>query len=183
MAEPKVGDRISLDAKKVGQPRRGGCRPGRPRRAVRRAPRDRVGRRRASVLAPGAGVLLVEGVPASPKGNGGRSPRRRPRLRQAGEGQEGKRSKSIASDSPGQGPVSAPWDTMALVKRGLAGLAIVLVSAAAAVRAHGAMRRRSSRATTCRTATRAARSGSSATSGGRHLLPHGGPLRRQAVRA
>jgi len=61
MAEPKVGDRISLDAKKVGQPRRGGV--------VKDVRRGLSGVRleiewddgARSVLAPGAGVLLVEG--------------------------------------------------------------------------------------------------------------------------
>ena len=67
MAEPKVGDRISLDAKKVGQPRRGGV--------VKDVRQGLSGVRleiawddgSASVLAPGAGVLLVEG---RAKGNG-----------------------------------------------------------------------------------------------------------------
>ena len=67
MAEPKVGDRISLDAKKVGQPRRGGV--------VKDVRRGLSGTRleiewddgARSVLAPGAGVLLVEG---RAKGNG-----------------------------------------------------------------------------------------------------------------
>jgi len=61
MAEPKVGDRISLDAKKVGQPRRGGV--------VRDVRQGLSGVRleiewddgMRSVLAPGAGVLLIEG--------------------------------------------------------------------------------------------------------------------------
>lgn len=67
MAEPKVGDRISLDAKKVGQPRRGGV--------VKDVRQGLSGVRleiewddgSASVLAPGAGVLLVEGR-AKPNG-------------------------------------------------------------------------------------------------------------------
>jgi hypothetical protein len=67
MAEPKVGDRISLDAKKVGQPRRGGV--------VKDVRQGLSGTRleiewddgARSVLAPGAGVLLVEG---RAKGNG-----------------------------------------------------------------------------------------------------------------
>jgi hypothetical protein len=67
MAEPKVGDRISLDAKKVGQPRRGGVvkdvRQGLS--GVRLEIEWDDGAR--SVLAPGAGVLLVEG---RAKGNG-----------------------------------------------------------------------------------------------------------------
>src|SRR4029078_3157634 len=67
MAEPKVGDRISLDAKKVGQPRRGG--------GVRDV-RQRVSGTRVeiewdagsrTVISPGAGALLVEG---RSKGNG-----------------------------------------------------------------------------------------------------------------
>ena len=61
MAEPKVGDRISLDAKKVGQPRRGGV--------VRDVRQGLSGVRleiewddgARSVIAPGAGVLQVEG--------------------------------------------------------------------------------------------------------------------------
>jgi hypothetical protein len=70
MAEPKVGDRISLDAKKVGQPRRGGVvlevRQGLS--GVRlEIEWDDGGR---SVLAPGAGVLLVEG--RAPRNGGSR---------------------------------------------------------------------------------------------------------------
>ena len=61
MAEPKVGDRISLDAKKVGQPRRGGV--------VKDVRQGLSGVRLEiewddgahSILAPGAGVFLVEG--------------------------------------------------------------------------------------------------------------------------
>ena len=67
MAEPKVGDRISLDAKKVGQPRRGGVvkdvRQGLSGVRLEIEWDDGV----RSVLAPGAGVLLVEG---RAKGNG-----------------------------------------------------------------------------------------------------------------
>jgi hypothetical protein len=67
MAEAKVGDRISLDAKKVGQPRRGGVvtdvRQGLS--GVRLEIKWDDGA--LSVLAPGAGVLLVEG---RAKGNG-----------------------------------------------------------------------------------------------------------------
>ncbi len=70
MAEPKVGDRISLDAKKVGQPRRVGVvkdvRQGLS--GVRLEIEWDDGAR--SVLAPGAGVLLVEGRSARSKGNG-----------------------------------------------------------------------------------------------------------------
>ena len=59
--DPKVGDRVSLDAKKVGQPRRGGV--------VRSITQGISGIRcqitwddgSESVIAPGAGVLLVEG--------------------------------------------------------------------------------------------------------------------------
>ena len=73
MAEPKVGDRISLDAKKVGQPRRGGV--------VRDVRTGLSGVRleiewddgSRSVLAPGAGVLLVEGrARKSERSNGGK---------------------------------------------------------------------------------------------------------------
>lgn len=61
MAEPKVGDRISIDAKKVGQPRRGGV--------VRDVTQGISGARfeiewddgSRSIIAPRAGVLLVEG--------------------------------------------------------------------------------------------------------------------------
>jgi hypothetical protein len=60
MAEPKVGDRISIDAKKVGQPRRGGV--------VRGVTQGISGARfeiewddgSSSIIAPRAGVLLVE---------------------------------------------------------------------------------------------------------------------------
>ncbi len=59
--DPKIGDRISLDAKKVGQPRRAGV--------VRSVTKGISGIRcqitwddgSESVIAPGAGVLLVEG--------------------------------------------------------------------------------------------------------------------------
>jgi hypothetical protein len=59
--EPKNGDRVSLDTKKVGQPRRAGV--------VRSVTHGISGIRyeiawddgSASVIAPGAGVLLVEG--------------------------------------------------------------------------------------------------------------------------
>ncbi len=59
--EPKTGDRVSLDTKKVGQPRRAGV--------VRSVTQGISGIRyeilwdddSVSVIAPGAGVLLVEG--------------------------------------------------------------------------------------------------------------------------
>ena len=59
--EPKIGDYVSLDAKKVGQPRRGGV--------VRSLTRGLSGVRyeiewddgARSVIFPGAGTLLVEG--------------------------------------------------------------------------------------------------------------------------
>jgi hypothetical protein len=69
--EPKVGDYVSLDAKKVGQPRRGGV--------VRGCSKGLSGTRyeiewddgSRSMLFPGAGTLLVEGkkpkVRAKPK--------------------------------------------------------------------------------------------------------------------
>lgn len=61
MAEPKIGDRISIDAKKVGQPRRGGV--------VRGVTQGLAGNRfeiewddgSRTIIAPRAGVLLVEG--------------------------------------------------------------------------------------------------------------------------
>lgn len=64
MAEPKVGDRISIDAKKVGQPRRGGV--------VRGVTQGLAGNRfeiewddgSRTIMAPRAGVLLVEGKAA-----------------------------------------------------------------------------------------------------------------------
>lgn len=70
MAEPKVGDRISLDAKKVGQPRRGGV--------VKDVRKGLSGVRleiewddgARSILAPGAGVLLVEGRAKGGRSNG-----------------------------------------------------------------------------------------------------------------
>ena len=63
--DPKVGDRISLDAKKVGQPRRAGV--------VNSITEGISGIRcritwddgSESVIAPGAGVLLVEGRASS----------------------------------------------------------------------------------------------------------------------
>jgi hypothetical protein len=59
--EPRVGDRVSLDAKKVGQPRRSGV--------VRAKNKGLTGTRyeirwddgHTSVIVPGGGVLLVEG--------------------------------------------------------------------------------------------------------------------------
>ena len=85
MAEPKVGDRISLDAKKVGQPRRGGV--------VKDVRKGLSGVRleiewddgARSVLAPGAGVLLVEG---RPKGNGSK---KTAKAEKAQKGKKGKR--------------------------------------------------------------------------------------------
>jgi hypothetical protein len=63
--EPKKGDRVSLDAKKVGQQRRGGV--------VQSVNQGISGVRyqiewddgSQSVIAPGAGILLVEGKTAS----------------------------------------------------------------------------------------------------------------------
>ncbi|MEX0874184.1 MAG: DUF1918 domain-containing protein [Actinomycetota bacterium] len=63
--EPKRGDRVSLDAKKVGQPRRAGI--------VRSVAQGISGVRYQvewddgshSVIAPGAGILLIEGKIAS----------------------------------------------------------------------------------------------------------------------
>jgi hypothetical protein len=85
MAEPKVGDRISLDAKKVGQPRRGGV--------VTDVRKGLSGVRleikwddgTLSVLAPGAGVLLVEG---RAKGNGAK---KAARAKKPAKGKKGKR--------------------------------------------------------------------------------------------
>ena len=61
MVEAKAGDRISLDAKKVGQPRRGGVvlevRQGLSGARLE-IEWDDGGR---SILAPAAGILLVEG--------------------------------------------------------------------------------------------------------------------------
>ena len=84
MAEPKVGDRISLDAKKVGQPRRGGV--------VKDVRKGLSGVRleiewddgARSILAPGAGVLLVEG---RSKGNGAK----KAKSAKAEKGKKGKR--------------------------------------------------------------------------------------------
>ena len=61
MVEPKRGDRVSLDAKKVGQPRRSGV--------VRNVTKGLSGPRYEiewvdggrTIMAPGAGTLLVEG--------------------------------------------------------------------------------------------------------------------------
>jgi len=74
--DAKVGDRISLDAKKVGGSRRTG--------AVRRLISGLSGVRyevewdggAVSVISPGAGVLLVEGKVSkkSAKSNGGKKP-------------------------------------------------------------------------------------------------------------
>lgn len=68
--EPKTGDRVSLDAKKVGQTRRSGV--------VRSVTQGLSGIRcqiawddgSTSVIAPGAGVLLVEGRSARPSSKG-----------------------------------------------------------------------------------------------------------------
>jgi hypothetical protein len=85
MAEPKVGDRISLDAKKVGQPRRGGVvtdvRKGLS--GVRLEIRWDDGA--LSVLAPGAGVLLVEGRAKGGRSNGAK------KAAKTGKGKKGKR--------------------------------------------------------------------------------------------
>lgn len=67
MAEAKIGDRISIDAKKVGQPRRGGI--------VRGVTQGLAGVRfeiewddgSRSIIAPRGGVLLVEGKGGSKK--------------------------------------------------------------------------------------------------------------------
>ena len=90
MAEPKVGDRISLDAKKVGQPRRGGV--------VRDVRTGLSGVRleiewddgSRSVLAPGAGVLLVEGR-ARKSSNGGKKSTKAAKA--AGKSAKGKKGK------------------------------------------------------------------------------------------
>ena len=87
MAEPKVGDRISLDAKKVGQPRRGGV--------VRDVRKGLSGVRleiewddgARSILAPGAGVLLVEG---RAKGNGAKA-KKAAKAEKPAKGKKGKR--------------------------------------------------------------------------------------------
>ena len=73
--EPKRGDRVSLDAKKVGQPRRSGV--------VRSVTQGISGVRcqiawddgSVSVIAPGAGVLLVEGRSARPSASKGPKPK------------------------------------------------------------------------------------------------------------
>jgi hypothetical protein len=61
MAEAKVGDRISLDAKKVGQPRRGGVVTGVTQGLSGTRLQIEWDDGSTSILAPGAGVLLVEG--------------------------------------------------------------------------------------------------------------------------
>ncbi len=73
--EPKKGDRVSLDAKKVGQIRRSGV--------VRSVTQGISGIRcqiawddgSTSVIAPGAGVLLVEGRSARPSSSKGPKPK------------------------------------------------------------------------------------------------------------
>jgi hypothetical protein len=75
--EPKTGDRVSLDAKKVGQPRRAG--------SVRSVTHGISGIRyeiawddgSVSVIAPGAGVLLVEGRSARSSDSKGPKPKTR----------------------------------------------------------------------------------------------------------
>jgi hypothetical protein len=73
--EPKTGDRVSLDAKKVGQSRRSGV--------VRSVTQGISGIRcqiawddgSVSVIAPGAGVLLVEGRSARSSASKGPKPK------------------------------------------------------------------------------------------------------------
>jgi hypothetical protein len=93
MAEPKVGDRISLDAKKVGQPRRGGV--------VRDVRTGLSGVRleiewddgSRSVLAPGAGVLLVEGRARKSSNGGKKAAKATKAAKAAGKPRKGKKGK------------------------------------------------------------------------------------------
>ena len=94
--EPKSGDRVSLDAKKVGQTRRAGV--------VRSVTHGVSGIRyeiswddgSVSVIAPGAGVLLVEGRSSRSSASKGPKPKAKASKSKAPKAQKAKKSGSKA---------------------------------------------------------------------------------------